>query len=283
MARVGAIRSVRTLLGEREREAELAASTLARACPEPPALRLDEALTHGEADTDSLRRGRRARRAVEGREDALDVFLGDARAAIQHSNLYLGVGAAADDLDGVRRAAVLFGVADQIAQDLLDVVGRCRDEVVLALPAAEEDAIGGGAALAIDDTVSIYFAQNGVAAPSVLDPAERYEPFPERRGPRYDVPPGEISLAGGDSVFSTVYDHFGISPDFDSGRVVVQCLLRASGSFSDCQILEETPRNQGRGEVAVRIMASARATPATLNGDPVDGVPVRVPIVFRIE
>lgn len=138
-------------------------------------------------------------------------------------------------------------------------------------------------ALAIDDTVSIYFAQNGVAAPSVLDPAERYEPFPERRGPRYDVPPGEISLAGGDSVFSTVYDHFGISPDFDSGRVVVQCLLRASGSFSDCQILEETPRNQGRGEVAVRIMASARATPATLNGDPVDGVPVRVPIVFRIE
>ncbi|MGH6949653.1 MAG: TonB family protein [Vitreimonas sp.] len=138
-------------------------------------------------------------------------------------------------------------------------------------------------ALAIDDTVSIYFAQNGVEAATVLDPAERYEPFPEPRGPRYDVPPGEISLEGGDSVFSGAYDHFGISPDFDGGRVLVQCLLRANGRFTDCQIMEETPRNRGRGEVAIRVMASARATPATLNGDPVDGVPVRVPVTFRLE
>lgn len=138
-------------------------------------------------------------------------------------------------------------------------------------------------ALAIDDTVSIHFAQNGVGALTVLDPAERYDPFPERRGPRYDVPPGEISLDGGDNVFSNAYNHFGISPHFDTGRVVVECLLRATGRFSDCQIMEETPRNQGRGEVAIRIMASARATPATLNGNPVDGVPVRVPLSFRVE
>lgn len=137
-------------------------------------------------------------------------------------------------------------------------------------------------ALAIDDTVSVYFAQYGVPSPSVLDPAEGYEPFPVVRGPAYDTNPGEIALQN-DTAFADAYAHFGIAESFGDGRVMVHCIIRASGEMNECRIMEETPRNGGRGEMAIRVMQSARVTPPMLDGQPVDGVPIRVPVTFKFE
>lgn len=137
-------------------------------------------------------------------------------------------------------------------------------------------------ALAIDDTVSIYFAQYGVPTIDALDPAPTYAPFPDPEMPAYDTEPGTITMAS-ESTFDDAYDHFGIAQTYSDGRVRVQCYLRTTGLFTDCQIIEETPRNRDRGELALRIMQSARATPATLNGEPVDLVAVRVPVRFSRE
>jgi TonB family protein len=137
-------------------------------------------------------------------------------------------------------------------------------------------------AFALDDTVSIYFAQYGFATTTTLDPAEVTPTFPDPTGPPYDVEPGEITLDSGQASFDAAYEHFGFAEGFDEGRVQVQCLLRTTGRFTDCQIIEETPRYRGRGEVALRVMRSASATPATLDGQPVDGVAVRVPVTFNL-
>ncbi len=137
-------------------------------------------------------------------------------------------------------------------------------------------------ALAIDDTISIHFAQYGLASPITVDPAAVVPSVSDGGVPSYDAPAGAISLENGQSAFDAAYAHFGIVEGFPDGRVLLRCMSRATGRFTDCQIIEETPRNGGGGEVALRIMTAAIAAPATLNGEPVDGVPIRVPVTFRL-
>jgi TonB family protein len=82
--------------------------------------------------------------------------------------------------------------------------------------------------------------------------------------------------------FDDAHRHFGIiSPP--EGRVVLECLARSRGVLSDCRILEEAPRNSGLGEVAIRVAAAVQIEPATLNGAPVDAVPISVPFTFRVK
>jgi len=137
-------------------------------------------------------------------------------------------------------------------------------------------------ALAIDDTISIYFAQYSAVSGAVLSPADSAPLYPGAPMPHFDTPPTNIGVDAR-SVFDEAYAHFGIEDQFGDGTVVVHCLARATGRMSDCQIVEETPRNGGRGEVALRVMASATVTPARLNGADVDGVPVRLPVRFAFE
>ncbi len=134
-------------------------------------------------------------------------------------------------------------------------------------------------ALAIDRNVGIYFAQYGIEAAPNLTPVEAYAPFPPAPIPPFDTRPSGIA-AGDRNSFDAAYGHFGIAEPFRDGRVIVQCLARATGHFSDCRIVEEDPRNAGRGEMAIRIMASARVSPARNNGEVVDGFPVQIPVRF---
>lgn len=66
------------------------------------------------------------------------------------------------------------------------------------------------------------------------------------------------------------------------GKAVLECLVRSSGSLSDCRIMSETPANRGIGELAIRISAARLFTPATKSGVPVDGLPIRLPYTFVV-
>ncbi len=135
-------------------------------------------------------------------------------------------------------------------------------------------------ALAADPGVSGYFASRGVSIRPDLSPQSAPPATPPAM-PAYDVGPNDVAVEG-QHVFDEAYAHFGISEPFSEGRVILECLARTTGRLSDCHIFEETPRNQGRGEVALRVISNATVTPASLNGVQVDAVPIRVPVTFRM-
>jgi len=135
-------------------------------------------------------------------------------------------------------------------------------------------------AVEFDPAIGGYFSSKGVTSQVLLEPAPRMQPIPPT-SPAHDTQPSNVAVQG-QHVFDEAYAYFGISEPFDAGRVLVECLARTTGRFSDCHIVEETVRNQGQGEVALRVIAAATLTPASLNGEPVDSVPIRVPVVFRL-
>jgi hypothetical protein len=135
-------------------------------------------------------------------------------------------------------------------------------------------------ALALDPGVSDYFGSRGVATRPEIEPQRSWQSS-ARLMPEHDVGPNDVAVEG-QNVFDEAYAHFGLSEPFSEGRVILECLARTTGRLSDCHIVQETPRNQGHGEVALRVMSTATVTPATLNGEPVDSVPVRVPVVFQL-
>ena len=99
-----------------QREPELAAAAVAVRGPDAPAHRPRELGADEEPDPGPLRELGGRRRAVEQLEDPGQVVLGEARPAIEHADLDLGLGRVRHDLDGAVRPAVLRGVRDEVAQ-----------------------------------------------------------------------------------------------------------------------------------------------------------------------
>lgn len=64
-----------------------------------------------------------------------------------------------------------------------------------------------------------------------------------------------------------------------SGRVVVTCRTRLDTRLEGCEIVEEYPVGMGFGDAAIRMAeAEFRMKPATVDGKPVAGSAVRIPI-----
>lgn len=133
-------------------------------------------------------------------------------------------------------------------------------------------------ALKAEPAVQVYFAKRGVKASADVQPAEA---APSRivkpAVPDHDARARDKSGNVGQKQFDQVYEYLGLETT-KVGKATVRCLVRLNKQLSDCQVLEEAPRNLALAEIALKLAQNLRYEPATLKGEPVDGVPLVVPV-----
>lgn len=67
------------------------------------------------------------------------------------------------------------------------------------------------------------------------------------------------------------------------GWAILECRVGVDGRATDCRAVDEAPQGAGFGDAAIRVITeSARFVPATIDGKPVEGDAIRLPVNFAI-
>lgn len=114
------------------------------------------------------------------------------------------------------------------------------------------------------------------AAPPVV---RREEPAPEK--PKPTRRSGLITAPTWERSPTVEYPERAMSRGIESGDVVLRCLVNASGTLRDCEVVSESPAGAGFGQAAVAGARRARLTPRTPN-DMEEDPRVQFTVRFRV-
>jgi TonB family protein len=67
------------------------------------------------------------------------------------------------------------------------------------------------------------------------------------------------------------------------GRATIECVVTVEGTTADCKVISEDPRGAGFGEAVISMATTFRFRPKTIDGKPVGGAKVVVPIKFATQ
>ena len=117
---------------------------------------------------------------------------------------------------------------------------------------------------------SVLLALIGAAASSAQTPAR---PEPVITNPNWIKKPSADDLA---AVWPAEARARGVD-----GRAVISCEVSAEGTLRRCVVAAETPPGSGYGFAALALAPQFLMSPRTVNGAPVAGGTVRIPITFK--